>query len=287
MEENTSILNTGFTDREGSHLNRRKLTIISQTPKEIIVDVERADDNITETGTKINASNLQNIITKINDLESKIDQESGSYIYVDQQFENEINFTSDPQTQLDNKLNKTDILDTIYPVGSIYMSVSTTSPTILFGGQWEQINGKFLLSSSNEYALLSTGGNATHTLSIDEMPEHTHLQEAHTHTQSSHNHGLWSARQYQNNADGLGMNSSDGNIAYNKGNTLYIAGAWNGTTRGNSERYYFSNNLDNQYVSSCAPEIQNCTAINKTEGKGLPHNNMPPYLVVNMWKRIS
>ena len=37
--------------------------------------------------------------------------------------------------------------ETIYPVGSIYMSVSGTSPATLFGGTWEQIQERFLLSA--------------------------------------------------------------------------------------------------------------------------------------------
>ena len=44
-----------FNDRQGTNLNRKRLTIISQTPTEIIADVERAD-TVTQEGTKINAS---------------------------------------------------------------------------------------------------------------------------------------------------------------------------------------------------------------------------------------
>ena len=64
--------------------------------------------------------------------------------------------------------------DLIYPVGSIYMSVNSTNPSTLFGGTWEQIKDKFLLSCGDTYANGSTGGEATHTLTIDEMPSHNH-----------------------------------------------------------------------------------------------------------------
>ena len=53
-------------------------------------------------------------------------------------------------------------LDSVYPVGSIYMSVNNTNPQILFGGTWEQIQDKFLLASGSTYLAGSTGGNATH-----------------------------------------------------------------------------------------------------------------------------
>ena len=41
------------------------------------------------------------------------------------------------------------ILDNVYPVGSIYMNVNSTNPGTLFGGTWEQIQGKFLLGMSS------------------------------------------------------------------------------------------------------------------------------------------
>lgn len=67
------------------------------------------------------------------------------------------------------------ILEAVYPIGSIYMSINGTSPATLFGGTWEAIQGKFLLGAyGNTYKAGSTGGEATHTLTVNEMPKHTH-----------------------------------------------------------------------------------------------------------------
>lgn len=67
------------------------------------------------------------------------------------------------------------ILEAVYPVGSIYMSVNSTSPATLFGGTWKAIQGKFLLGAdSNVYKAGNTGGEATHTLTTREMPNHNH-----------------------------------------------------------------------------------------------------------------
>ena len=44
-----------FKDRTGTNLNRKRIKIITQTPTEIIADIERAD-NVTEEGTAINAA---------------------------------------------------------------------------------------------------------------------------------------------------------------------------------------------------------------------------------------
>ena len=50
------------------------------------------------------------------------------------------------------------IVDVIYPVGSIYISASATSPETLFGGKWEQIKDKFLLSAGDTHPNGETGG---------------------------------------------------------------------------------------------------------------------------------
>ncbi len=67
------------------------------------------------------------------------------------------------------------VLGKVYPVGSIYMSVNSTSPGALFGGTWVQIEDKFLLAAGATYKAGSTGGEATHTLTQGEMPKHNHI----------------------------------------------------------------------------------------------------------------
>jgi hypothetical protein len=62
----------------------------------------------------------------------------------------------------------------IYPVGSIYITANDTNPTDLFGGVWEQIKDRFLLSAGTTYAAGSKGGEATHKLTVNEIPAHKH-----------------------------------------------------------------------------------------------------------------
>ena len=63
-------------------------------------------------------------------------------------------------------------------MGAVYLSASATDPATLFGGTWERIQGRFLLAASGSYAAGSTGGEATHTLTVDEMPSHSHTFRA-------------------------------------------------------------------------------------------------------------
>lgn len=65
-------------------------------------------------------------------------------------------------------------LDMIYPIGSIYINVNNVNPGNLIGGTWERIQDTFLLAAGSTYAGGSTGGEAEHTLTVDEMPSHRH-----------------------------------------------------------------------------------------------------------------
>lgn len=67
------------------------------------------------------------------------------------------------------------MLDKAYPVGAIYISVNSTNPQNLFGGTWVQIKDRFLLAAGTTYKAGTTGGEAAHALTVDEMPNHQHV----------------------------------------------------------------------------------------------------------------
>lgn len=76
-----------------------------------------------------------------------------------------------------SRANKKEIRDLIYPIGSIYMSVNSTSPATLFGGTWERIQGRFLLAANDNNATYNagkTGGSVTKTLTVANLPSHDH-----------------------------------------------------------------------------------------------------------------
>ena len=146
--------------------------------------------------------------------------------------------------------------DFVYPVGSIYMSVSEVNPSTLFGGTWEQIKDKFLLSCGDSYQNGTTGGEESHVLTKNEIPSHNH--SASTNKTGGHRHsfkGWWTTK-------------GDGTATY-----ACIAR----TTQKDSAEYG-SFSTEGAHSHS--------VTINST-GDGQAHNNMPPYLAVYMWKRIS
>lgn len=66
------------------------------------------------------------------------------------------------------------LLDMVYPVGSIYLTVSGTDPQTLFGGTWARLEDVFLLAAGAKHAAGSTGGEESHTLTEDEIAPHKH-----------------------------------------------------------------------------------------------------------------
>lgn len=109
------------------------------------------------------------------------------------------------------------VLDNVYPIGAVYMSMNSTNPGTLFGGTWEQVQGKFLLGVSNAYPAGSSGGESEHTLTTAEIPNHTHSFK---YTGQSETIGVNSIRLYQAasnqyNAYSGGQSSNCGGQAHN------------------------------------------------------------------------
>ena len=103
-------------------------------------------------------------------------------------------------------LVKTDLLNYVYPVGSIYMSVNSTSPASFLGGTWARIQDRFLLAAGSSYSAGSTGGEATHKITQNELPSHCHA-------------GLyWSGD--STNGTPINLNGGTGNV--------YLTPSWTG-----------------------------------------------------------
>ena len=67
------------------------------------------------------------------------------------------------------------ILDFFYPVGTIYTTEDKDfNPSTRWGGKWELIKDRMIIGAGNSYAVKSTGGEATHTLTGKEIPPHNH-----------------------------------------------------------------------------------------------------------------
>lgn len=102
-ESITELEDLNFNNRISTNKQRRKLKIVSQTPTEIIADVERMDVASVE-GDKIDANTFNKVANQVNVLKDMVVEKQGTSIKIGSNTEAEaiINFASDPQTQLNN-----------------------------------------------------------------------------------------------------------------------------------------------------------------------------------------
>lgn len=115
-----------------------------------------------------------------------------------------------------------------YEVGAVYISFKNTSPAAIYGGDWNAIYNTFLYATTSGGTSGGTGGEATHTLTIEEMPNHKHNVN-------------------------MGYGSGDGSATARVTQADGGPGYWKTTPTGGSQ----------------------------------PHNNLPPYIRVFMWRRIA
>ena len=164
-----------------------------------------------------------------------------------------------------------DVINAIYPIGSIYMSVNVTSPETLFGGNWEQLKDRFLLSAGDYYSAGQTGGESSHVLQISELPGHNH-------NISISDRSITGSFQFTDNDGGdnyyVKAKAADGVFSIQNASGHYFVNS-NGSKSGT---YSTGINMN---------ATHNHTGSSTNTGNNSAHNNMPPYLVVYMWKRTS
>lgn len=152
-----------------------------------------------------------------------------------------------------------------FPVGYIYLSTVNINPNTMFGGNWRRIEDRFLLTAGQSYSAGSTGGEKEHRLTINELPSHNH-----------------SANSSYSGANFYIRHGGTANIdSVKEGTNTWIdksiGDKWN---NGFSVKNY-QHNIDRVNIGGTIS-----TGVNYTGGNGV-HNNMPPYLVVYAWERIS
>ena len=157
------------------------------------------------------------------------------------------------------KIMLQDVVLKAWPVGSVFVSVSPTSPaTLLGGGTWVAFGtGRTLVgvdTGQTEFNVVEEiGGVKTHTLTSSEMPSHTHVQDPHNHTQNSF-------------APRIINSGTAGTVGVQGASAASNANASNAATTATN---------------------QTATATNQVTGGGAAHNNLQPYITVFFWKRTA
>lgn len=208
---------------------------------------------------------------------------------------------------------KVDVLQTVFPVGSIYTSynINTNPATLLGFGTWTAVQGRFLLSASSAYPAGSTGGAATHAITVAEMPAHSHTGSTasageHTHTATTasagahtHTRGTMDITGYHG-SEALISGGSSGGHPY--GGAFYASAGQGGHIAGNvaagAEQLNFqasrswtgataSAGAHTHTVTVATAGAHTHTVTVGNTGEGAAMSLLPPYVAVYMWRRTA
>lgn len=192
----------------------------------------------------------------------------------------------------------TDIdIDKIYPVGSIYMSMSLTSPSSLFGGTWQRIQSRYLMASDSTYTAGETGGNNnaivvshSHSASSEVDGGHSHSISGGSHSHSgtaksagSHSHGI-------TNTLGCGWNpgGNTDRIMYNKYQSARGMQEFFSINTGGAHTHTVTVSTSSSHshtISSNGDHAHNVNIF--SSGSSGTNKNMPEFIAVNVWKRTA
>lgn len=175
-----------------------------------------------------------------------------------------------------------------YPVGAIWQTATELNPANLFGGTWELVENRSLIGAGNKYQLGEEGGEDEVTLTIEQLPSHTHTESSHEHTPTLNN-ALWNSE--------TAYITSDNTIAVPAAQSVtssYGDGKYDGIDlyKGSSTKFY--GDIDwvpsgqNHNSIYATPTFSTCPAgpLGETGG-GQPHNNLPPVHKIRIWKRVA
>ncbi|EAY03197.1 hypothetical protein TVAG_049810 [Trichomonas vaginalis G3] len=171
--------------------------------------------------------------------------------------ENKVKFTA--QDLYDKKADKTElqtlkteILQTVYPIGSIYTSMNSTRPEVVLGlGTWTQIVDRFLYCANSSK---ETGGSKT--ISGENLPAHSHYVDLSTSQAGWHKHRFW---------DWSAMKKGKGYDV--KDDVQFAINCFWGNTQGDGNHTH------------------RVTGYTQTTGQSKEY--MPPYMTVYAWYRIA
>ncbi len=236
--------------------------------------------------------------TTENNYKKLIKDSDGKYVEITKELTKEMESKNQKITELEKQLTelkesintlteKVGNVDTYYPIGSLYLSLSDRNPAELFGGKWELIAaGQNLMGAGNAtYPLGSSGGNYELVLAQENLPNYDLIvnDPGHSHdiTDPGHSHGV---------AD-PGHSHSGGSAGYEHSNVVPQAGAmdfmdiWSGGSSGIGS----STTGISIYAAGTGISVNKATtgvSVN-SGGGGEAVSLLSPYLVVNIWKRIA
>lgn len=199
-----------------------------------------------------------------------------------------------------------------WPIGSIFITASSTNPaTLLGGGTWVRIQGKYLLASSSSYTAGQSYGSMTKTLSVANLPSHTHgfttgSAGSHNHSASTGGAGNHSHTRGNMNITGTFYGYDNGYVNNMRGDGRVFKGSGNAGRQSSSNgsardaNYIMSFDASQNWsgatsttgshthsVTVNANGAHAHTGTTNGTGSGTAFNVMPESIAVNVWQRTA
>lgn len=248
--------------------------------------------NYPSTDSPINASNLNKIEAQLKTNETS---------------------NSTTQSQLDSLIAAFDdkvkafILDKVYPVGTIYITKDGSfNPNNALGGTWSLIHDRFLVGAGNAYELGETGGSSYVTLTVNNLPSHTHTFTGTSTNTSVENNGHYHSIMPTGTVVSVAGSAGEHSHSYSKktlgsrstfvtgGEKIYpVESASLSDTSSNGNHTHtitstfkgiqtYSGENQTSHVHTIAAK-----GVNSSTGGGERFFTRPPYRAVNMWVRTK
>ena len=242
-EEISMDIDNGIFSVTNNRDKSKNVRIVNQTKEnwygseETTVCIKFTDGNLTEADKTTNSSWETVITPRILTIEEIIAYRLTVPIVKNNIYQNGLYDVTNMLNKLDDLLKNVPTIENVYPIGSIYITTNNENPEITFGfGTWVQWgSGRVPVGydalDTDFRTVENTGGSKTHTLTVDEIPSHSHTASI------------------ELEQDKLLSGSDYSRVSTSGTNTSGIISCGN-------------------------------------TGGGQPHNNMPPYIVCYMWKRI-
>ena len=200
-----------------------------------------------------------------------------------------------------NNFENINLLNAKYPIGSIYISVSSQNPSETLGGTWESYaQGRTLIGMgsngvTNYQTISSTGGNSKTTLTIANLPAHTHTiipkgtisstftgSNSNTSDSGVHSHSI-DFKQTSTEASGYGLGESANGYGGFADRVIILS--QNQYARTTSTNTNHSHTLTPS--GTVASTFTGTKANTNNNGSTTSINVQNPYITVYIWKRIG
>lgn len=198
------------------------------------------------------------------------------------------------------------LINAIYPIGSIYTSTNNVSPATFLGGTWTPIKDTFLMCAGDTYEAGTSGGSPSATLTAENLAEHVHGLNNHTHSVPAHAHGLnghtHSIPALSGTAASNGAHShsyvnypraSANELAKGESYSRSNAATSQATGSGGAHTHTVTTNASNtggasgNTANSAALTTGAASGNTGNAGSGKAFSILPPYKTVYVWERTA